>query len=99
MRCGWNLRKIFSNTQLIEFQKNVLLDLFYKSLCLDKKRIVHQIFLGGLSRLPIAMESHLLDNLSIPNKETEKNHIFATLLTNMDLVIKKIMELGAPKKL
>uniref|UniRef100_M1DQG9 Integrase core domain containing protein n=1 Tax=Solanum tuberosum TaxID=4113 RepID=M1DQG9_SOLTU len=57
-----------------------------------------QIFPGGLSQLPFAVATQLLDHMAMTNKEAKKDHTLATLLTQLDLVTKKNMELQASNK-
>uniref|UniRef100_M1DX91 Uncharacterized protein n=1 Tax=Solanum tuberosum TaxID=4113 RepID=M1DX91_SOLTU len=60
--------------------------------------MVDQIFPEGISRLPFAVATQLLDHTALTNNKAEKDHTLAILLTQLDLVTKKIMELEAPDK-
>lgn len=76
----------------------MLLDYFCRGPGLENGGVVNQISLGGLTRLPYAIETQLLDHMNKTNIDTEKDQILATLLTQMALMAKQIMELEVPYK-
>lgn len=68
-----------------EIAESVLLDCFYKSLGVERKKLVDKLVLGGLLHPPYAIASQLIDTMSMTNNEAEKEHTLASLLTQLDL--------------
>lgn len=81
-----------------EIAESVLLDCFYKSLGAERKKLVDKLVLGGLLHPPYAIASQLIDTMSMTNNEAEKEHTLASLLTQLVLVTKNIIELEVPDK-
>uniref|UniRef100_M1DC34 Uncharacterized protein n=1 Tax=Solanum tuberosum TaxID=4113 RepID=M1DC34_SOLTU len=71
----------------------VFLDCFYRSLGPRNKALVDRLTLGGNTHQPYAMAVHLLDHMAEANQEVEKDFILAALMTQMDELAKKIVEI------
>lgn len=66
---------------------------FYTGLGKENKGLTDQISPSGLTRLPYTIATQLLDHMANTNKETKKDQILGTMLTQLDLMDKQIMEL------
>uniref|UniRef100_M1E074 Integrase core domain containing protein n=1 Tax=Solanum tuberosum TaxID=4113 RepID=M1E074_SOLTU len=71
----------------------VLLDCFYKSLGLGNKTLADRLIPGGITHQPYAIAAHMFDHMAEANQEVEKDFMLAALLTQMDELAKKIVEI------
>ena len=70
-----------------------LLEYFYKSLGLENIRLVDELISGGIAKQPYVIATQLIDQMAETNQEVEKDFILAALMTQMDELAKKIMEI------
>uniref|UniRef100_M1DXD2 Uncharacterized protein n=1 Tax=Solanum tuberosum TaxID=4113 RepID=M1DXD2_SOLTU len=71
----------------------VLLDCFYRSLGPGNKALDDRLISGGITHQPYAIATHLLDHMTEVNQEVEKDFMLAALMTQMDELAKKIVEI------
>uniref|UniRef100_M1DKY5 Integrase core domain containing protein n=1 Tax=Solanum tuberosum TaxID=4113 RepID=M1DKY5_SOLTU len=70
-----------------------LLDCFYRSLGLRNMVLVNQLIPGGIAKQPYVIVAQLLDQMAEMNQEVEKDFMLAALMTQMDELAKKMMEI------
>uniref|UniRef100_M1DVW0 Retrotransposon gag protein n=1 Tax=Solanum tuberosum TaxID=4113 RepID=M1DVW0_SOLTU len=68
----------------------VLLDCFYRYLGPGNKVLTDQLIPGGITQQPYVIAAHLLDHMA---EEQEKGFMLAALMTQMDELAKKIVEI------
>uniref|UniRef100_M1DI59 Uncharacterized protein n=1 Tax=Solanum tuberosum TaxID=4113 RepID=M1DI59_SOLTU len=80
------------------FRDNILNFRQFEGLDPENRGLAAQLSSSGLIRQPYAIAAQLLDHKTMTHKETKKDQNLATLLTHIDLLAKKIMELEVPYK-
>lgn len=85
------------NTLLLQcpthgIQNKMLLNRFYRGLGLENRGVVDQLSSGGITQEPYAIIAQLINHMTKNIKDTKKDHKFATLLPQLDILVKNIIE-------
>lgn len=76
----------------------VILDCLYINLFPVNKQVLDQLILGEISQLPYIMDAQLLDHMDEAEREREKDVMISKLRTQMDELIKKVMNIKSQCK-
>uniref|UniRef100_M1DIE7 Integrase core domain containing protein n=1 Tax=Solanum tuberosum TaxID=4113 RepID=M1DIE7_SOLTU len=98
MRHGQRFKELLVQCPSHEIPNIVLLDCFYRSLGPGNNVLADQLIPGGITRQPYVIAAHLLDNMAETNQEVEKDFMLAALMTQMDELAKKKVEIEVPCK-